>query len=165
MKHTEKKYHVDSLDHIKSVLATVGAQQVETDTSQHYYGQHSGNDVTKLVVYKDRSEIHRLEEHEGKFSLKEKIAVKDKNDGLRWLREHGYSEVGVVEMKCTNYTYKNGIIGLYVLNNSVYSVILDFDDSEHKNTEQELGLANTTVISVPYDKYLKRLGEFEIVTI
>jgi len=165
MQHAEKKYAVTSFEHIKRQLAATGAAPTKTDASMHYYAQQPGNTVVKLVVYKDRSEIHILDEQDGIFSLREKIPVKDKNTGLQWLKDKGYVQVGLVKMAYTDYACQGGIVGLYTLNDAVYSVILDFPPGEHARLEKDMGLSTAEVISVPYNKYLAERGRFEIIAL
>lgn len=159
MRHQEKKYRVDDFAGIQSKLETVGAKKGTETTTTHFYAQQAGNDVTKLVSYNDRDEIHLLEESDGKFTLKEKILMASKEAGLRWLKDKGFTKADVVKMANTDYDYEDGIVGLYVINDFLHSVILDFPSQRHGKVEQEFDLSNQEVINVPYNKYLQQIGK------
>jgi len=161
MKHHEKKYRVDDFNQIDRKLKEVGAKKLKHTTSTHYYARQAGNDVVKLVKYSDRNEIHILQETGGTFVLKENISVKSTDAGLRWLKGKGYTKADIVTMAYTDYGYKNGIVGLYIINGFLHSVILDFPEQQHPTMEKELGLATAEVLSIPYNKYLERIGKVE----
>lgn len=72
MKHSEKKYLVDDLYGVKEKLKQLGAKKSKTIYSVHYYARQPGNDVTKLVHYSDRDEVHILKETGGTYALVEK---------------------------------------------------------------------------------------------
>lgn len=158
MKHQEKKYKVNSFDEIQKILNKAGARKGKETTTTHYYVSQKGNDVVKLIEYSDRSEIHMLEEHKGRFSLSEKFKVKDTAAGLHWLKDKGYKTVDLVKMRSTDYEYRNGIVGLYLVDDFLHSVILDFPEGQHEIIEQQLDLNTAQVISAPYNKYLEQLG-------
>ncbi len=159
MIYQEKKYRVDSFTKVENILHTAGAKKLKVTTSKHYYARQNGNDVVKLVSYKDKSEVHILEESQGRFILKENIPVENIDTGLQWLKDKGYQMVDLVGMVYTDYAYKDGIVGLYVINNFLYSVILDFPEQQSQEIEKELGLTSTKVISVPYNKYLQQIDQ------
>ncbi|HLD25015.1 MAG TPA: hypothetical protein VJB96_03815, partial [Patescibacteria group bacterium] len=151
MKYQEKKYRVDSLLPIQKLLERVGAKKGQEITTTHYYAEQHTNDIVKLVVYGDRNEIHVLLESHGTYSLKENIPVASVEAGLSWLKAHGYHTVDIVKMAYTDYEYKGGIIGLYVIDNFLSSVILDFPPGTHEAMEKEFGLQNAEVIHLPYN--------------
>lgn len=159
MKHHEKKYKVDSFDDIEAKLKGLGAKKVKATTSTHYYVQQESNDVIKLIHYSDRDEIHILKEASGTFSLVENIPVKELSEGFQWLRDKGYQSVDVVKMDYVDYEYNDGIVGLYVINDTLRSIILDFPKHEHSEIEKLFGLGNAEIIAVPYNKYLKSVGQ------
>jgi hypothetical protein len=165
MEHEETKYLVNDFDAIQELLHTKGAVKKETVRSTHYYAQQQGNHVTKLVSYGDRNEIHTLREENETYTLTEKIPVENKEAGFTWLKHKGYSEMAVVSMNHTDYTYKNGVVGLYVINGDLYSVILDFPKPDHHAMENEFGLDHESVLSVPYDKYLTSTNHLKTVLI
>lgn len=158
MKHQEKKYRVDSFAKIERILKEIGAKNGKTVVSTHYYAQQQGNDVVKLVEIRDRYEIHILEESNGKFALKEKIQVENKKAGLFWLQNKGYTTVDIVRMENTDYEYKGGVVGLYIIDDFLHSVILDFPSKLCITVEKELGLETAEVISAPYNKFLEQIG-------
>ena len=163
MKHQEKKYRVDSFEDIEKRLKGAVAEPGKTTTSTHYYGEHADSGVVKLVTYDDRDEIHILDEAEGKFSLRENIPVENKEAGLRRLKDKGYNSVSVVKMTHADYDYKSGLVGLYLINDFLHSVILNFPEGQHARVEQELGLDTAEVIKTPYNKYLEELGHLHLI--
>ena len=158
---TEKKYRVTSFENIKKLLKEVDAQQIRKIVSTHYYGRGTGNDVEKFVVYPDHAEIHVLKESDGKFTLTENERILDKAAGFGWLRKEGYATADVVNMECTEYAYKDGTIGLYILNSSVYSIILYYSGDKHELIEKELDLDTAEEIGIPYNKYLQNIGQLQ----
>lgn len=154
----EKKYVVGSLGHIRTKLLAFGATRNRVVTSVHYYGVHEGNDVEKFVVYPDRSEIHILKESNGTYTLTDHRTISDKAEGLRWLKNRGYTMVNIVSMEYEEYAYRGGIVGLYMIDEFLPSVILDFPPDQHGAIEKEFGLDKQEVISVPYNTYLGVLG-------
>lgn len=161
MKHQENKYLVDSFANTQKILRLAGAKKKQEIISTHYYGQHEGNDVEKFVEYGDRYEIHKLIEHDGHYTLTDHTPIADKAAGLRWLKKQGYTQVNIVRMAYTDYEYKNGIVGLYSIDDSLHSVILDFPKEQLEEIEKEFGLQTAEVIRVPYDKFLKHLGRLQ----
>ncbi len=155
----EKKYFVKSFDTIRNKLIQVGAKKIREVTSVHYYGVHEGNDVEKFVVYPDRCEIHKLLESHGKFTMKEHAVIVNKNAGIAWLKNRGYKIANIVRMDYTEYAYSDGTIGLYILDDDLYSVILYFSSDHHEKIEKEFGLQKAEVITLPYNKYLGMLGK------
>lgn len=67
-------------------------------------------------------------------------------------------------MDATDYEYHGGIVGLYIINDFLNSVILDFPVSEHQDMEQVFGLNKAKVISVPYNKYLDSIGKSRLLS-
>ena len=154
---TEKKYRVEEFAHIEKLLKKAGAKEVKHVTSTHYYGEHEGNDVEKFVVYPDRVEIHVLKESEGKFALTESKLIAGKEEGFVWLKNRGYTKADVVDMDYTEYEYKNGIVGLYIIDDYLFSVVLSFPAGQHEQIEKDFGLETAEVIRPPYNKYLASL--------
>ena len=64
-----------------------------------------------------------------------------------------------MKMAYTDYEYGGGIVGLYTINDSFYSIILDFPNGQHDAKENEFGLSPNDVITIPYNKYLERIGK------
>jgi len=158
MQHQEKKYLIDSFSQIMKILRDKGAEKHTEITTFHYYGQHPGNDVVKLVRFADKNEIHILAESQGKFSLKERIPVKNTAEGLKWLKDKGYQVVNPVKMVNTDYKYKDGFVGLYIIDGFLHSVILDYPEGQHEKIAVEFGLDKYEVIQVPYNKLLEQMG-------
>lgn len=158
MKPQEKKFRVESLVTIEKALKQKGAKKTGGAVSIHYYGQHGGSDVTKLVEYADRFEIHQLKETNGQFTFLPHIPVASKDAGLQWLKDKGYTTVNIVKMTNTDYAYKNGTVGLYVIDDFLFSAILYYPPGDHGTIEKEFGLERAEVITVPYNKYLEKLG-------
>ncbi len=155
MKHQEKKYRVESFEGIEKALTDLGARSGETSTSTHYYAQHAGPGVTKLVIHGDGAAVHVLDEANGKFTLRENIPVDSKAAGLKWLQDKGFDEVSEVDMTHTDYEYLGGLVGLYTINEWLRSVILDYSDGQHDAIANELGLGSAEVITLPYNKYIE----------
>lgn len=153
-KFQEKKYKVSSFDTIINALAIVGAKEVPQITTIHHYARHNGKDVIKLVEYEDRIEIHILEDIGGKFVMKEKFGVATKEEGFNWLNNKGYTQFDTVKMVYTDYEYKGGIVGLYTINDSLKSVILDYPSDMHDVIEKEMSLENAELITMPFNKLI-----------
>lgn len=156
MNRLEKKYRVERLASTKAKLEQLGIKPYEDVTSTHYYARRADNDVVKLVAYSDRNEIHTLrQEPTGTFKLVSNLAMPSRKAGLLWLKEQGYSTLDVVTMRYATYRYQGGLIGLYIINDTLYSVILEFPARLHDAMEQTLGLQNAEVITAPYNKCLE----------
>ena len=119
------------------------------------------NSILKLVQFVDKNEIHILKESQGKFYLNDEIPVESTKAGLKWLKNKGYKKVNVVKMANTDYEYKNGIVGLYVIEDFLYSVILDFPEGQYEAIEKEFELDTAKIISVPYNKFLEQIGRLK----
>ncbi len=158
MKPQEKKYRVDSFTSIQKLLEEKSAKKRQEIISTHYYGEHKGNDVEKFIEYVDRYEVHALKEEGGRFTMTEHKHIADKNAGFTWLKDKGYTNANIVKMAYTEYEYKNGIVGLYTINDFLRSVILYYPPDQHAETEKEFGLQNAEVITVPYNKLLEQMG-------
>jgi hypothetical protein len=162
MKHHEKKYLVKDFDDIQARLNAVDAKKVKSDSSLHYYAKQRGNDVVKLVKYQGKNEIHVLTETNGTFALKNNLPVKDTADGLKWLKDNGFTKIGLVKMDNTDYTFGAGIVGLYAINDFLHSVILDFPVDQHLKMQKVFGLDDAKMIEVPYNKYLEKIGRLKL---
>jgi len=165
MRHQEKKYRVDGFKPIITRLRSLRIDPLESSTSTHYYAHQPGSDVTKIVQHADGTAIHILSEASGKFTLRENITVQNLPTGEAWLKDHGFNTISAVKMSHTDYEYKQGLVGLYLINDWLYSVILDYPDGQHKSIERDFGLENAEVISLPYNKYLENLGKLEAVNL
>ena len=162
MQHQEKKYRVASFEDIERVLNELNLQPSKPQSSTNYYALSTGLSVTKLVVDDSACAIHVLDEDHGKFNMRENIPVKNLEAGLQWLRDHGFDAVNIVHMNHTDYEYNNGVIGLYTINDSLKSVILDYPAGSHEDIEHELGLTTAETITVPYNIYLQQQGQLKI---
>lgn len=158
MKHQEKKYRVNRFDKILEKLETLGCRQAGHSVSTHYYAKRADDNVTKLVEKSGQYEIHVLEEESGKFTLKQNIAVADKQAGLDWLKKSGFTDFTIVKMDQVDYEYKDGIVGLYRINDDLFSIILDYPSGQHEAIADELGMEAAEVIDLPYNKYLESLA-------
>ncbi len=123
MKYQEKKYRVESFTKILKFLKEKGAKKGEEIVTIHYYAPQKTNDVVKLVKFSDKNEIHVLKESNGKFSLTENIPIKNTETGLQWLKDKGYKAVNIVKMANTDYEYKGGIVGFYLIDDFLTSII------------------------------------------
>ena len=159
MKHQEKKYQINSFNHVIGVLKRLGALKKSGKVTHHYYGQSDGNDVTKLVKYQDKCEIHILKETDGKFDLTDNIPVKDIKDGLKWLKTNGFKAVDIIKMENIDYEYNGGLVRLYTIDDWLKSVILDYPKGKHEKIAEKLGLVSNDQIKVPYNKHLASLGK------
>ena len=127
--------------------------------STHYYGEHKGNDVEKFVEYADRCEIHILQEQDGKFTMTEHRSITNKDEGFSWLKSRGFTTANIVTMAYTEYEYKEGTVGLYVIDDFLSSVILYYSPEKLEAMEKEFELEHAEVISLPYNKYMNTLGK------
>ena len=159
MQPQEKKYLVDSFTGVEKKLEEVGAKKGKEVVAVHYYGQHESNDVEKFVECADRVEIHFLKETNGKFTLTEHSPIVDKEMGMVWLKRRGYTTANIVKMVYTEYAYKGGMVGLYIIDDFLHSVILYFPPDQHKEMEKKFGLGRAEQITVPYNKYLEKFGK------
>lgn len=155
----EKKYRVDSFDSISIILKD--APIVRKVVSSHYYGHHDGHNVEKFVEYPDRFEIHILEESDGAFTMIDHKQIPGKDAGFAWLKEKGYTVADIVYMEYTEYDYNECIVGLYVINNFLHSIILNCLPGRHADMEKSLGLEGAELIHAPYNKYLKQLNKLQ----
>jgi len=165
MKPQEKKYRVDSFTNILKLLQEKGAKKGKEAITTHYYGEHKSNDVEKFVEYTDRYEVHILKESNGKFTTIEHSRIADKDTGITWLKKRGFNTANIVKMVYTEYSYKKGTIGLYTINDFLHSVILYYPSDQHKAMEKEFGLNSAEVISIPYNKYLERMGRLQSINL
>jgi hypothetical protein len=165
MKYAEMKFHVDSFKPIEDKLQKLGSKKGKLTVSIHYYARQDSKDVVKLVHYSDHDEINILAESNGTFLLKDRIAVDSTEAGLDWLKNKGYSVVDVVEMQCTEYEYDSGIVGLYLINGWLHSVILDFPSQKHEDMKKLFDLTHAQEITIPYNLYLERTGKVRSMTL
>jgi hypothetical protein len=157
MPRQKKKYRVNTFEYIAAQLRALGSQPYPTAMSTHYYAKRAGNGIVKLIELEDGShEIHILKEKGGKYTLIENIPVKNKEEGLDWLDSKGYSKLQTITMSHTDYPYQDGIVGLYVINGVLYSVILTFPPGKHEAIERKFGLQDAEVIDISYNKYLEQ---------
>jgi|SRR3989344_3419807 len=163
MRHLEKKYEVKDFVAIRQKLQTLGITWTHHARSEHYYAKHSGNDVVKLVHSKNKDEIHLLKESVGTFNLTKIIPVDNIESGLKWLKDKGYEDVQTIKMEHSDYPYKGGIIGLYLINDSLHAIILDFPPNQHEAIAKELDLVNVPVIDTPFNKHLNKRLAIDIV--
>jgi len=154
-KHLEKKYRVESFDEIKAKLLKVKAEIQPASTTLHYYADQQTDNITKLVVYPDKSEIHILKANNGAFSLTDKITVYSEEDGLEWLKKRGFKGTKLVKMTNLDCQYNGGIVGLYIINDKLLSVILDFPLDQQEGMAELFGMKDKEIINQPYNKYLE----------
>lgn len=155
----EKKYQIDSFEPILKIIKKKDLKKLKEVTSVHYYGKHDGNDVEKFVEYPDRVEVHVWKEINGVFTPTEDFSLKNKDEGIAWLKKRGFTEANIVKMDYTEYAYKDGTIGLYTIDDFHHSIILNFPNGEHETVEKEFGLQNAEAIKVPYNKLLEKKGK------
>lgn len=158
MQPQEKKYRVKSLAPIFEIIRQKNLTHIKHVTSVHYYGEHTGKDVEKFVEYPDRIEVHTLKETDGKFTLVDHFSLPDKNAGFAWLKEKGYKTANIVTMEYDEYAYENGVIGTYLIDGFLPSIILYCPPSLHDTSAKMFDLDHAEVITVPYDTYLSSLG-------
>lgn len=158
MERQEKKYRVESFAPTQQHLTEKGAEAGPAIVATHYYGVHEGNDVEKFVEYADRCEIHVLKEQDGKFTMTEDRKIANKDEGIAWLKSRGYTTANIVKMDYMEYSYNDGTVGLYTIDDFLRSVILYYPSNQHDALEKEFGLQSAEVIRVPYNKYLEQLG-------
>ncbi len=161
----EKKCQVESFDPILKLIKEKDLKKLKEVTSVHYYGKHEGNDVEKFVEYPDRVEVHVFKEIDGKFASTEDFKVKDKKEGIAWLKQRGFKEANIVKMEYVEYTYKNGVVGLYTIDDFHHSIILNYPEGGHETVEKEFGLQNSEVITIPYNKLLETMGKLRSINL
>lgn len=159
----EKKYRVDSFTPILNAVQSLGATPTYEVTSQHYYAPLDSDDTIKMIDYGNKIEIHSLRTTNGLHSLDEVVQVKSIQEGLSWFAERGYDSLEVLDMNDKEYSYKNGGFALYTINNDVYSVILGYAEDQLAAIEAELGLQNARPIAVPYNKYMRTVGQVKTI--
>jgi hypothetical protein len=158
MKPAEKKYRVASFTRIQKILSGKQAEKIQGIVSTHYYGLHDGNDVEKFVEYRDKLEVHVLKEQDGRFTLVEHKEIVNKESGFAWLKSRGFTTVNIVKMDYVEFEYNHGIVGLYVIDDFLYSVILCYLPTDLDTMQKEFGLETAEVISLPYNKYLSKIN-------
>ncbi len=157
MQHQETKYLVDSFLPFIDFFAAHNINPQEPKTTHHYYGRQPGPGVTKLVDYGDHQEIHILSEKDGQFKLSSALPIASVELGLEWLRQHGFTSIDHIQMTATDYAYKQGRVRLYLLNNEVHSIILDYPVGQELEVAVELGLTEQQLLRVPYNVYLQNI--------
>jgi len=157
MKHEEKKYEVKDFADILQKLKSLGIKEDRHATATHYYAKQSGNDVIKLVHGANKDEIHLLKESAGKFQLTGSIPVENVKDGLKWLKDKGYDDIQEIKMEHSDYPFEGGIVGLYLVNDTLHAVILDYPPDQHEAIEKKLDLESSQVIDEPFNKYIERI--------
>lgn len=155
----ERKYLVKSFTKIKKILSNKKISQSQYSATDHFYGRQKGNNVTKLVKYSDKLEIHVLEEEDGIYLLKKTIPMKTVNEGINWLRNSGFSVIDIVKMESITYDYLGGLVRLYLIDGWLHSVILSHDNEKLSEVEKKLGIKKADVIAQPYNVYLESLGK------
>ncbi len=158
MTHQEKKYRVTSFADITKKLDALGAKRSNEVITTHYYGKPAKADVEKIVAYADHTEIHIVKRPQGKIVLTDPLPISDTSAGFLWLKERGYTGADVVKMAYTEYGYKDGTVGLYTIDDFLYSVILAFPDNHVNEVTKELGLETAEPIHELYNGYLAKLG-------
>lgn len=104
---------------------------------------------------KEKCEVHIFKEQNGTFSLTNTVKVKDKNDGILWLKKNGFQEIMHIKMEHDDYEYEDGIVGLYIINDRLRSVILDYKPKKLQKMNKLFNLDKAETISQPYNQYLK----------
>jgi hypothetical protein len=161
----EKKYLVDNFLAISKLLEDKRIAKIGEGISVHYYGEQSGDNVKKVVEHNDHFEVHVFEKKDGKFVVTYKSPLTDKNAGFKWLRKQGFARVNIVTMRNTKFPYKNGTIGLYLIDDFLHSVILYYPQGEHDKIAKEFGLENATTLTVPYNKLLEQMRRLKSVSL
>lgn len=156
-KKVEKKYRVNELGIYKLSLKEHNYSQAAEKITTHYYGKRADKNVTKLVVYGDRSEIHELTESDGAFELTRITPMSSQTQGLKWLTQKGYSNPQKLIMKSTSYDLDDARVGLYEINNTLLSIIIEAKPDISIAIETMLGLQNAEQIKLPYNIYLENL--------
>jgi hypothetical protein len=161
----EKKYQLDSFTPILKIIKEKKLIKLKEVASVHYYAKHEGNDIEKFVEYPDRVEVHVWKEVNGEFTPTENFLIKDKSEGLAWLKRRGNKIANIVKMDYTEYEYKNGTVGLYTIDDFHHSIILNFSEGEHENVEKDFGLQKAETITVPYNKMLEKMGKLRSINL
>lgn len=155
---SEMKFKVDGFANVVGAIKQAGGKPTGTHSSRHYYANQPGNSVLKLVVSGGESAIHHLQEHDGTYRMVEQIPVSGAAAGLKWLADNGTSMIEEVQMTHTDFELDGGVVGLYLINDELNSVILDFPPQRHDEVAAWLGLAGAERITIPYNAYLRHAG-------
>jgi hypothetical protein len=165
MQPQEKKYRVNSLAPILEIIRQKNLPHIKYVRSTHYYGEHTGNDVEKFVEYPDRIEVHVLKESGGTFTLVDHFPLSSKEEGFAWLKNKGYTTANIITMEYDEYEYDGGLIGTYLIDGFLPSVILYYPGGKHEPVAALFGLTDAPRIDTPYNKYLASLGKLRSVPI
>lgn len=152
----EQKYHVDNMDDIESCLHDLGADFDGEHTSTHYYAP-TNEGVKKVVQRKSGFYFVEMSQKNGRFEVFSQHKLPSLVSGYQTLKTQGFKEVDVVEMKHRDYRLRNGIVGLYVINGNLPSIIIDFPDGSHEKVEHELGLKLSMRINDPFSRILRQM--------
>ncbi len=161
MNTAEKKLRVTYLDPTKTALQKLGAKLVGSEKTTHIYAARDDGNVTKLVVYDERSEIHELTQTSGTFELTSCHKVNSREAGIKWLKAQGYTKFRKIIMNSTTYKVLDGTVGLYTINSQLKSVIIDAPSNRRNELTKQLSLENSEVISLPFDQYLASRGQLD----
>jgi hypothetical protein len=165
MKYVEKKFRLDTFDSLRAKLVELNAIKLKDGSSRHYYAELDNDDVIKIVSSQSgEAAVIALRKSSGNtFEQVDKLSLSNVKAGFEWLKNRGYSRVGVLDIEYSKYEYQGGEVGLYIISGFLKSVILDFPANKHEEIEGLLGLSNEESIGVPYNKYLKTLGKLEMI--
>ena len=153
MKKVEYKYKVSSFQPIQKKLKTMGYSASKTKKTTHYYARRNDLNVSKIVEYSDRVEIHELREKGGTFELSSVLPCSDIAEATSQMSKQDFNDLQKVDIQNSNYDIEAGRVGLYIINNSILSVILEVEKQDRKELESVLGLTDAPRIHVPYNVY------------
>ncbi len=149
----EKKFRVESFDDVKQRLVEIGAKSAGRSISIHHYAETDGDTINKIVEDEDGVRITVLKDHGGTFEFVKREPVESFEEGMKWMKDQGFTEFKKLKMETDLYTYKNGTIELNTINDGqILSVILFYEPLEHEAITNELELNYAEKIIVAYNE-------------
>lgn len=150
----EKKFLVESLDSVLDKLQQLGAKASPGVSSHHTYADTEGPEIVKMVESGGNIWVHEMADRGGTFELVKTTPVDSKEAGLELLNLLKPTNIQTLKIDYINYYLENATIGLYTLNDSIYSVIIYSDPNYHDKLAKKLGLNNVETIEVPFNHLL-----------
>lgn len=150
----EELYLVDDFAPVEDRLQALGAADLGEHVSLHYCA-HVESGSLKVVKRETGWDITEMAEEDGQFEVVSQKSIGNKDEGFAVLRERGFNEVEVVEMNYHEYDLKGGIVGLYVLNKLIKSVVIDYPEGEHVEIKKELLLDDAQKINMSFSVLLR----------
>lgn len=153
-RNTELIFETDDLDSFRRKLEALGATDLGEGTSRHYYAD-VGKGTLKVVERDTGWEITEMTGEDGRFVVSSKQSLVDKQRGFSILRSKGHTKVEFVEMKFHDYEYDGGVIGLYVINEVLSAIVIDYPPESLDGIVGELKLNKLKQIKESFNVVLR----------